>query len=314
MLDQFDIKAGDYSWPIVTNGKYVVLTGDSGIGKTYLRKVLNQPAEYRVVPPREVIAPHSMEILDRELDRWHGAYIIIDESVKVHSNTEMMARIISSDNYYIFVSRYDIATVPYGMRNVFTLDGGPKHFRMRPLYNKMSYHKRMQYSVLLCEDAAAGFDIIKDHFASRYSVLSADGKDNIVGEIRDRLLNKNVLILADLCGLDGAINAVMDLVLSYPNIGLYDSPSFEYELLSHPLIDRTDLRDLSDEDIMKYASEEAYYTQMVADVLFQKYDLTYDKSINAAVTFLKTGHVNNAHFHLNKEFKPSNWLYPDIPR
>ena len=127
-------------------------------------------------------------------------------------------------------------------------------------------------------------------------------------------MSKNVLILADLCGLDGAINAVMDLVLSYPNIGLYDSPSFEYELLSHPLIDRTDLRDLSDEDIMTYASEEAYYTQMVADVLLRKYGLTYDKSINAAVTFLKTGHVNTGHYHLNEYFEPGKWLYPDIPR
>ncbi len=169
----------------------------------------------------------------------------------------------------------------------------------------------------MCEDAASGFDIIKDHFQPHgYSVHSAGGKNNVSREIREHWLNENVLILADLCGLDGAIMDIMELVQAYPNIGLYDSPSFEYELLAHPLINREDLRDLSDEDIMKYASEEAYYTQIVADVLNKTYGITYDKSINAAVTFLNTGHLNNAHYHLNFNYsaQTSNWLYPDIPR
>ena len=148
-------------------------------------------AEKREVDAITVVAPPEIGILARTIKVLHGACIVIDESVDAVADAKIMAQIISSDNYYIFITRENIATVPYGIRNVFTLEGGLNHYRMRPMYNRTDYHKKRHYDVLICEDTASGFDIIKDHFQPHgYSVYSAGGKDNISREIREHWLNK----------------------------------------------------------------------------------------------------------------------------
>ena len=77
MHKEFKVAARGCSCLFTINGKYNILMGESGIGKTRLSKVIDELQEKREMDAITVVAPPEMGILARTIKELHGACLLL---------------------------------------------------------------------------------------------------------------------------------------------------------------------------------------------------------------------------------------------
>ncbi|MCI6364457.1 hypothetical protein [Intestinimonas butyriciproducens] len=316
MIEQVSISSRTLSYELSFRGKYSILTGLSGSGKTRFVKFLDRIGRgmpHTVSGGYEVIgAPYGKALRSAVLSK-HGAIIVVDEDVDRSDLRAAMHDIMNSDCYFIFITRDTMPDIPYGVENVFEMVGGPNHYRMVPKYTLQKCN--LTSTNIVCEDAASGLKITDAIFKKYgYKVTSASGRKRLIAAARKEA-PEGAIVLADLCGTGDESGELIDFVTLYPQWQLCYSKSFEWELLRHPYVNRIDCADPDNTTLVAARSEEAYYTAVVSNELKTRYGIGYDKGGDNVVDLLLTGHavVGSNHIKLPAP-STDTWLYPDIPR
>lgn len=135
MVERISIASRDLSYELSFRGKYTILTGLSGSGKTRLIKLLDRISRgmpHTISGNRAVVgAPYGKALRSAVLSM-HGAVIVVDEDVDSADLRDAMPAIMQSDCYFIFITRDLIPDIPYGAEDIFEMAGGPNHYRMLP--------------------------------------------------------------------------------------------------------------------------------------------------------------------------------------
>ena len=130
------ISSRDITFDIEITGKYTIVVGESGTGKTRLAAVCGlvsmgaasvEPSTVKVYGVSEN-SVFPAEALAKET----GALFVVDESHLKHMRDSGMSSILNSNNYFVILTRDGSGHVPYGLDNVVKLVGSSKHKRPVP--------------------------------------------------------------------------------------------------------------------------------------------------------------------------------------
>lgn len=124
MIEQVSISSRTLSYELSFRGKYSILTGLSGSGKTRFVKFLDRIGRgmpHTISGGHEVIgAPYGKALRSAVLSK-HGAVIVVDEDVDRSDLRAAMRDIMSSDCYFIFITRDTMPDIPYGVATLESL-------------------------------------------------------------------------------------------------------------------------------------------------------------------------------------------------
>ena len=313
-MDTLRIKYKKYDYTLVISGPVTVISGDSATGKTLLLKIINQLIQlsndnliiddYRIIIPRLLLMPE-------DLDSKQKVLLLIDEEDISKAACNMLATLPRDKIRLLVFSRDKSAEFCYGVDNIFELVGTKYNMKMQLAYPNYLYCKNnIRGHYILCEDETLGFECVKKVFEPLgYEVLTARSKDNI-----DTCLQhlKDVIVLCDLCGLNGATRKVLDQVIFNESVYVYPCKSFEWMLLQHPFFKDFEIPNYSDS--WSKLSEEDYYLEFLKKVLQETVGLIYNKTNLSLASLFIDGYVN-----INKcdYYLPRfnlNWFYPKISR
>ena len=263
-----------------------VIRGMSGIGKTYLYKLL--VAMKRGAKTVKCNLADKIVLLDYDTD-WgilipnsHGKIFIADENIRYIFSSEFASIAQMSDNYFIFITRNSLKCFTYASDAVYTFETiKDDHYinKTVSMYNdvRLSDYKP---DVILCEDIGSGFSMFKEIF--NIPVVSAGGKDNIVSFIKSNEAYSNIYIIADGAGFGSCVNGILLIQNNgYANFKLFLPPSFEYMLLLYQNFKSlvADKLDYTENycDTKEFKSWERFYTFLMESVA-RHYNFTYTKS------------------------------------
>ena len=320
-LVSFGYKTRRHSAKLTLNGKYTILTGLSGTGKTLLASRLRQIAvalmrntDYNGPSPIYVFENTMSGTSLRGAMNSTGALIVIDEESDFVCDDSFRKQIVESPNYFLFITRDGLEGIPYGVNDVFILEGELDNLRMVPAYHTVRSRSSMPVDdIVVCEGSGIDYAAIAKKLKSA-TVISAIGKNNVVDTVYARGAK---LFLVDWCGTGFATKRLMSIVLSGMAKTVF-SASFEAELLCSKWLG-AQKRELLHDDYLKQAttseSEEAYYTSLVSTISKSRFGIAYNKSSDSAFAHL----ILNGKVLVNKQLvsgEPQpvklDWLYPEL--
>ena len=146
------------------HGKYTILLGESGSGKTRLARdvyTLNRIQPDALYSGYKVYSVPAGQNVDTDIFSGSDAIIIFDEDLDQKDILKFFPTIKQSRNYFIFIGR-GLSFIPYGIEDVFEMVGTKRHMSMQQAYH---FPKRNVASYnLLCEDAKSGATITEKIF------------------------------------------------------------------------------------------------------------------------------------------------------
>lgn len=293
MRREFTLASKKLSIDFLFTGKYNVLIGNSGVGKTYLiqevRKT-NAANLWSSHPPFDVLACDEAgnavtTSLGEAMQHREGDVFLLDEELVSRLSGKDWNAIQDSPNYFLFIVRERLPQIPYAPWNIFRLEGNEKHLRMVPVYNQ-SLRRIIGGCSVLCEDVGTGVEVARKVLRERgYSVDAIGGNGNLISAIK--MAGRPLHALVDLCGYGAMYSSLLDIAGVY-GVDVCDYKSFEHEALIGLGYSETDL-DPSENELLRSRSEEAHYTSLLSDIVKSGYDISYDKGSSDVANALLTG-------------------------
>ena len=285
-----------------------ILTGDSGIGKTALIRLIQNYEEAGKqsgvtieckVPCRTIPSADGWE---NRLKTIHNSIVFIDEGKKFLNTKAFANAVEGNDNYFVLITRESLPQLPYSVRSILTLRNTVKRGTKRysRAYERFDFLNQFSEKVnsvdlLLTEDSNAGFEAFEKLTESaECTCVSAGGKSNIKNllmEYRDRRL----IVVADGAAFGSEMNDVYRYYLQRPEaVTLYLPESFEWLILRSGIVAdrklaRILLRPWNYILSEKYKSWEIYFTELLRSITAGT-KLQYSKS-RLAKAYLLPGNM-----------------------
>lgn len=307
-MEHVTVKFGKDKFDLCVGGRYTVVVGMSGQGKTWLAGVATQcyevPKYASILGAYKTIGTlssrHWLDILESDTD-----IVVIDEdSLMYHdSHTSIPELLATYNHHYIIMSRACLSKIPFGVTDIYDMEYvSEHHVRMVPHKWKLQILRPAQNPdyALLCEDCKSGFLAAKEVYKDTpLQISSACGKDNIIS-----VGFTSGYVAADLCGL-GETALKLDTFLAVnPKVQFCDILSFEAECLKA----QGCLPELP-KDVV---SAESFYTWYLTAYLLKKYNLSYKKGNEDIARALVTGYYSHDNKKL-QNWKFRDWWVPGVP-
>ncbi len=182
-------------------GKYNVIIGNSGTGKTFITKfgqaLEELPGRYKGNP--EISVYGSQDSIREHISTVSNSIIIIDEHINSGPIHDYVRLSEFSDNYFIFCARDTLGAVPYGINTTFVVDGVYPKVRMVPAYSKAGRTRNIPVGwPVVVEDEDVGFKVLK-YIRNNTRVETAKGKDKLLRRVRE--IGERCVIVFDSCGI-----------------------------------------------------------------------------------------------------------------
>ena len=317
---KFKCAVRNFSATLCLRGKYNIIAGNSGTGKTYLQMKLAEIAgakSARYDGPGRLISADIMSTAKTSdlLSNMAGSVFVLDEGIDLLYDKRGLELIKSSQNYFIIMARENFNRLPYGVHDIFDLRGNEHCLEMIPMFDaaRTVSETITLNDMIVCEGEGLDFFALKQKYP--VCVLTSKGKDNLSDLLASSA--SDVFVIADWCGTAGA---TVELIrtLERSNIRTIFSPSFEYELLGNRWVFGIDcgaLRSIYEDSLLDFQSEEACYTQIVDTIVGKGFGLSYSKAGHSAFASL----ILNGKVLVNKQLltgEPQpvklDWLYPEL--
>ena len=278
-----------------------ILTGESGIGKSSLVRLVQSYEEYgkksavTVKCRRPCRTITSNQDWQDRLNKIHSSIIFIDEGKDFLRTHEFAKAIEGNDNYFVLVTREGLPQLSYSVDAILSLR--ETVHRKKRVYSKTykcySYLKDFSIIInntdqILTEDSHSGYEMYKA-IADRYNkpCISAHGKSNISLMIDDDTQDKKIVI-ADGAAFGSEIRKVAKYMEDYPDtVSLYLPECFEWLILKSGIINDEKVKKIL-KDPMRYIesadflSWERYFTDLLIETA-KGTQLAYKKdSLNKA--------------------------------
>ena len=263
----FELSNRKFKFNITIYGKLNFIIGESGSHKSYLAEVVNDYLDkihgtkgdfwldgMRVEKEHILVFDNknNLNTYKFELENRKNCIIIIDEFSKLHKEKDIGKLIMSSENYFIFMTRKVYGFLPVNILSVYYLDRDVNTIVNRQAYRKFEESHFGVVNYILTEDSSSGRKFFIRNFqdievCSDYVIYN--GKKHF----RDNSQLHNYLLWDACCGKDfilvvydsSAYAAFYPLLLETlekcrkmgRKVKVLDWESFETYLLSLPMFD-----------------------------------------------------------------------------
>lgn len=265
-----------------------IIRGDSATGKTTLYTMVALAARRGDSSGVDIQCEKKCRILD-ELD-WklvlptlHDCIIFLDEDNLFLKTTDFARMAKDSDNYFVIITREDLANLPYSVEEIYGIHTSGKYHDMKRVYNEF-YHiysaedvwEEYRPEEVIVEDSNSGYEFFKN-VCSEYDVLckSAGGKSKIKDTLKTAERDK-VLIIADGSAIGSEMNELSQYMKMHLKTKCYLPESFEWMLLKSGMIDGNEVQDIliHPEDFIE-SQEYFSWERFFSDILIQYTQGTY---------------------------------------
>ena len=323
---ELKLSAKRYSCILRLRGKYNIVGGNGGTGKTTLTEAIRLLARngklnvdgYNIYS--EALVPLTEMTYLMSIEQ-QSVFVIDECSILIRTN-KYLKELLKSKNYFIITSRDGFNRIPYGVFDVFDMVGVPTRCEMVPRYTvqflRRSAIRLSPGSRVVCEGSGLDAMLIKSKLASAdIEVVSAAGKDKIKSVFTD-VQKSHVVLLCDWCGTAGATGALLSLLRNSGEVATIFSPSFEYELLGNTWVcgrDGAFLREEYTANALDFVSAEDYFAACASACISSTVGLSYSKSSSSKLAeLLASGKtvVNSKVISGEPQPVKMDWLYPEL--
>lgn len=270
-----------------------IIRGDSATGKTTLYSMIALAARLGDSSGVEVQCEKKCRVLE-ELD-WklvlqnlHDQIIFLDEDNLFLKTTDFAGMVKESDNYFVIITREDLANLPYSVEEIYGIHTAGKYHDMKQVYNKF-YHiygsreitEEIKPDGVVVEDSHSGFDFFKQVCGEQHiPCRSAGGKSQLVDSLNE-LEIENVLVVADGASIGPEMNELFQYMKIHPDTKCYLPESFEWLILKSGLIDGNAVQDILEHpqdfiESQEFFSWERFFTNLLIQYTQGTY-LNYSK-------------------------------------
>ena len=272
------IKTKKLEFRFELKGKYTLLKGDSGIGKTTFYNLVsdldNPMSGIQKLSKMKIVAvPRNFE--NFTFEKFSNCIMVIDENCTLFNKKECAKILQNSNNYFILINR-GLNFLPIHTESVYTIDCKNHFYTLKNIYSRNTDKNIQDIDTIIVEDSASGFSFVKDLFScfdfkGNVKIETSKGESNIVPKIEELYLkgSKNFVIIYDAAAFAGSIDKLIECIKKYSHCSFFiaDWDSFEHYILNSKFFDKKITIEDADCD---YESLEQYSTFLLAQI-FQGY-------------------------------------------
>ena len=257
-----------------------IILGDSATGKTTLIKMLRQYMDFGTDSGISVECDVNCVVLEGRnwkavLATYSKKIVFIDAGNRFVNTKEFASAIKGSDNYFVLITRENLYNLPYSVDEIYKLHSSRKYNNIKKVYHKMSRSystekNRYRYKdIFVVEDSNSGYDFFKGVTKEKdRQCISAKGKSNIYGVLKNTPKDKSVCVIADGAALGAEMARLYQLALQRKNIMFFLPESFEWLILKSGILASHVVKNalLNPEEFIDskdYFSWEQYFTNLL---------------------------------------------------
>ena len=271
-----------------------VLRGDSATGKTNLIEMIREYANNGSSSSIKLTCDKPCHILEGatwlgQLSVMKDSIVFIDEGNPFVLTNEFASSIRQTDNYYVIVSRESLPNLPYSIEEIYGIRLSRKYGGLKQIYNEF-YHfygrqlpqEETHPDTIITEDSNAGYQFFSGICPEEITCISANGKTNILGRIKEGSSAQCILVIADGAAFGSEMNRLDFYMREHANIRIFLPESFEWMILSSGLVKSSNLASILDSpsdfiESSEYFSWERFFTHLLIDIT-QNTHFQYSKS------------------------------------
>ncbi len=278
MVGKYDIEVYNNKahYFLTVKRNITILQGDSASGKTELIRLIGEYEAYGNSSGITVKCEKNCTVLTNvdwqlRLFSLSRSIIFIDETASFLKDKKFAEMVRGSDNYFVIVSRDDLASLPYSVEEIYGLrnvSDSSKYKSYKKVYNEMyklynltDVSARFEPELVITEDSNLGYECYKIIYGE--ICKASGGKSKIYENIRKSDENR-ILAIVDGAAFGADVGKVMRYFSqSKKQCVLYAPESFEYLILKAGILDvpKSVLEETYDyADSKEYLSWEEYYT------------------------------------------------------
>ncbi len=232
-----------------------VIRGDSATGKTTLIQMIRDyylngnSSGVEIICAKKCVVILNERNWQEELSQIDDSIVFFDEDSKYIITKEFASAIKHTNNYYVLITRDDLAQLPYSVNAIYGLRVQQKYSETHKVYNEtypiypVEFRKKdgvLKPELVITEDSNSGYDFFNGISKGKYSVISANSKSGFINLLEENGYFRNyatVLLIADGAAFGSMMNSLMMLIGKRQNIFLYIPESFEYLILKSGIFD-----------------------------------------------------------------------------
>lgn len=278
MVGKYDIEVYNNKahYFLTVKRNITILQGDSASGKTELIRLIGDYEANGNSSGITIKCEKKCTVLtnvdwELRLTSLSQSIIFIDETASFLKGKKFAEMVRGSDNYFVIVSRDDLALLPYSVEEIYGLKNASDSSKykaykkvyneMYKLYNLTDVSEKVNPGLVIIEDSNSGYECYKLIYGEK--CVPAGGKSKVYEFIR-KSAEDSVLAIVDGAAFGADVGKVMRyLSVNSKKCVLYAPESFEYLILKADIIDvpKAILKETYDyADSKKYLSWEEYYT------------------------------------------------------
>lgn len=209
--------------------------------------------------------------------------IFIEENNNFIFSREFAEYVLSSGNYFVFISRSPLKMLPYSIHEIYEIKTRKKQADVRQvfcdfqeLYSNFPDVKNNRMSVVVTEDSNSGYEFYSALF-EKNEVISAEGNSNIANVLKEQTA-KNMFVIADVAAFGSMVEDCFEFVVHNldKRISMWMPESFEYILLKAGIIQNNKIDAILDNpseyiECKRYPSWERFFTEILICFSDEKY-------------------------------------------
>lgn len=176
-----EIETKRLKYELDIKGKYSVIQGDSGNGKTNMCRLLQQKMigdhtiKIRSEIPVVTLAPFDD---GSGLQNIRDSIVVLDEYYRILREPDVASILQKSDNYFILFYRKNLDFLPLCVENLYEMQTNGRGHWIQQKYTVSGIRSFQGIKHIVTEDRVSGFEFFKEHFS--VEVTSANSKSEIV--------------------------------------------------------------------------------------------------------------------------------------
>lgn len=305
-----NLKIRNREYNLSIERQFTILLGESSTGKSYfvdqLNAVLNDPnTSIRnsvlstnidtiiVYTNQTQFAEDPIKVIKSTIkkNRKMGSSIIIMDEVVVESLGSRIGELVSSDSYFLFVTRKPIIEIPYSIFSIYTFEcqvkmlNGNKYFASSLCHLYEDKEKWVSPDLLIAEDSTSGYYFYVNSL--NITVVSSNGNTKILKILRTYIHGgkyKNIVVLVDSAAYGSLISQLVEFATGIygVNITILVPESFEWLILRSklcrnlPMVSSVLGKPYDFCETTKFASYEQMFTKCLS-VSLKNRSITYSK-------------------------------------
>lgn len=263
------VRLGKIVFRFTLQSKFTIIRGNSGIGKTTLIKMLDNPTT-------QIISPYTFVALRPQAPKIGWAQYFKaseDESVVFYADEDFPAlytrefqeAMAQAHLKFLIVVRDMLSHVPYTVNDVYTVVSEGREHWLERVYKEQELVNCSKFTTLATEDEKSGYYFFNSFL---HNVVALGGKSKVFVDCKMRT---HTLYVVDGIGFGAEIGRVHELLQEHYTNALYIIDSFE-ALVLHSAWIGSDEYPQAFED-----NKEEFYTQALKQVM-KNNGIVYSKS------------------------------------